>query len=67
MKNQTIWIKYECEKGNRWTLTKGPFQDHPGKCVFSGCETTHNFKIVGETSNVDEASEWFKNIYAEVK
>ena len=57
-----VWIKYECDKGARWTSVRGGSCEHPlnKECNFSGCPTGHGVAIKGETSNRDEAHEWFK-------
>lgn len=65
---ETVWIKYECRKGNRWIAVNSYnriFADVPGRCVFSGCNRRHTFWIVGETKDREEVDAWFKNANAE--
>lgn len=60
-----VWIKYECERGCRWTAVKGGVADISleTECTFSGCETGHRFTAVGQTTDPKEANEWFKDIH----
>ena len=45
----TVWIKFECYKGNRWTEVKGREQSKDGDfCNFSGCSGKHKIHIKGE-------------------
>ena len=65
----TVWVKCECEKGNRWTFPKGGISDTTEEhrkdptCFFDGCKQNHKYSIVGETTSREEAQNWFKNIY----
>jgi hypothetical protein len=64
----TVWIKYECRNGNRWTAVNsynGIFADVPGRCVFSGCDRRHTFWAVGETKDREEVNAWFRDANAE--
>lgn len=61
MDKETVWIKYECRKGNRWITTTGWLAEKPGRCIFSGCNRRHTFWIVGETRDRDVAGAWFRN------
>ena len=57
---KTVWIKYECDNGARWTAVKGGMcETRAGKCRFSGCPNGHNYHRAGETTNRHEAHEWF--------
>ena len=59
------WLKYRCYKGAQFTAVKGGICEIPDKsrCVFSGCTTKHQVRIVGETSDRNEAHNWFNNPY----
>ena len=57
--NETVWTKLECpNSGARWTTTHLFI---PGTiCNFSGCDCGEKVKQVGRTSDVEEASNWFR-------
>jgi hypothetical protein len=63
--NPTVWIKYECEQGCRWTAMKGSFLDliTDDECNFSGCEPGHRVTVVGETTDSNEAHDWFRDAH----
>lgn len=61
-KMKTIWIKYECDKGARWIAVKGGIcETRAGACGFAGCAEGHKYHRAGETSDRNEACEWFNN------
>lgn len=62
-----VWIKYECDKGNRWTAVKNGIVHEPDGllCCFVGCTPDCVSHIRGETSSRDEANGWFKNVNEE--
>lgn len=58
---KTVWNKFKCDHGARWTATETSFDgETTGECQFSGCQPGHKFKLIGPTSDRDEACRWFK-------
>lgn len=56
----SIWNKWECGAGTRWTTPNGGI-DHEGTtCSFSGCNCNTLVKGMGQTCNVGEAREWLR-------
>ena len=56
--NPTVWKKFECGAGARWTSA---YEDYAGKvCCFSGCNCGTLVKLAGETSDLNEAADWFR-------
>src|SRR4051812_31912351 len=58
---QTVWLKWECDHGARWTSVKGsPFSDEQDgtPCYFSGCTPGHLIHARGETTDVH--CDWFR-------
>ena len=60
-----VWIKYRCFKGAQFTAVKGGTCEIPDKsrCEFSGCNTKHQVRVIGETSDRNEAHNWFHSPY----
>ena len=56
----SIWNKWECGGGSRWT-TPGPGgTNHEGTvCNVSGCNCNTLVKGMGQACDLDEAREWF--------
>jgi len=62
-----VWEKFECDCGCRWTQVKGHTATHKDcdPCDYSGCDKGHVIHKVGETSDRDEASAWYRNTHEE--
>jgi hypothetical protein len=58
----TVWVKFECGGGARWTSIKGPMgTNYAGEvCCFSGCNCGTKVRRIGETADRDEAHDWFR-------
>ena len=58
----TVWNMMECPGNARWTEPDGsPFADGPESvCTTSGCECGGRVKLVGQTTDGDEAAKWFR-------
>ena len=61
----TVWIKFKCDRGNKWTEVKGPFQSTQDGdiCHFYGCTTDHKAHRISETTSPTEALDWFQRKY----
>lgn len=61
MDKETVWKKFQCGGGARWTETKvfGSTVEN-SICNFSGCNCKTQVKIIGTTTDINEAREWFK-------
>lgn len=59
----TIWELMECDQGNRWSHVKGgSYAIADGTpCDFSGCPPGHAVHKRGETSDLHEAHDWFRD------
>lgn len=60
----TTWLKWECEKGNRWLTPDGNLhydEVDGGGCTH--CSEDHQIKSIGKTSDRTEASDWLLNVY----
>jgi len=58
---ETVWTKYECGGGARWTSARRWLDERAGEiCNFSGCGCNTPIRIAGRTSNRGEASAWFR-------
>ena len=55
----TVWTKWECSGGSRWTSAH-VHEVEGSICCFSGCNCGSVIRVVGKTSDVNEASEWFR-------
>ena len=57
-----VWLKFECDNGNRWTIIKGSICDDGledgAECFHSKCQPGHKMHLRGETKSIDEAAEW---------
>jgi len=64
-----VWRMFECDAGCRWTAVKNGIceGDHyeGSPCNFSGCKPGHRVHDRGETADIDEAHNWFRNVHAE--
>ena len=74
---QTVWVKWECDLGRRWTSTKRTVVHNQAtttpivpkrvgasyliECTFSGCPPGHAEHVVGETTDIKEARAWFRD------
>lgn len=57
----TTWFKYECDGGSRWTSTSRLLDDESERiCNFSGCNCNTTVRCVGQTTDLDEAHNWFR-------
>lgn len=59
----TTWLKWECEKGNRWLTPAGNLlydEVDGGDCT--RCSEDHQIKSMGGTLDRQEASDWLLNI-----
>lgn len=59
---QTIWFKYRCGGGARWTtiFPPGHMLEEFDVCTFSGCHCGTKAELVGTTTDRNEASDWFR-------
>lgn len=55
---KTKWTKFKCGGGARWTSVMHDYTDEI--CSFSGCNCGTKVKNMGTTTNVNEASAWFR-------
>jgi hypothetical protein len=58
--NDTVWYKYECGGGCRWTTIHEVTDAKEQKCNFSGCGCGTNIKLKGQTQDRHEAYVWFR-------
>ena len=60
---KTVWQKWQCGNGARWLSVVGsPFNENlTGTiCNFSGCNCGTKVQNQGQTSDVNEANQWFQ-------
>ena len=65
-----VWEKFECDAGCRWVQVKGTLLNtrHDGdRCDYSGCDGQHLIHKRGETSDRQEAKDWFWNAHEGAK
>lgn len=59
-KKPTVWQKFECGNGSRFTSVT---HDHSNEvCSFSGCNCNTHVKLIGTTRDYIEASNWLKGV-----
>jgi hypothetical protein len=58
----TVWHKFQCPGGNRWTSTLTPGTSDPTgqKCEFSGCNCNGIVTYEGQTIELNDAHKWFR-------
>jgi len=65
MKTETVWEKWECDKGKRWTTVKGSFtgngEKEGGLCYFSGCKENDHYIHFKGYANREEGGSWFRH------
>ena len=63
----TVWLKWQCEKGNRWLTPAGNLhydEVDGGDCTrcCARCSYDHKISFMGETSDRSEAPEWLFDV-----
>ena len=62
----TVWLMWRCGNLRRWTSVKNSIlvdkdDVDGGECWFSGCgDGKHKKHLIGETTDVDKAHNWFR-------
>jgi hypothetical protein len=61
-----VWELFECDKGGRWSQLNDSLvnlcKQDGQPCDFVGCHTGHFVYKVRETTDRDEANEWYREV-----